>query len=526
MRRSTRRRDFISEPPSTEARRPSPPLCRLPGAALGALFLLTACDRGAKQEALPGAVEVPPAEPPRASLEVPRPSPESKGTAQSATEAPPDAPKRQDGPAPPDAAGRRLFAKSRNVWIRSEPSYRAQWIGALAWGNAVRLRSEEPKSGPGCAGPWAPVEPRGWVCVDGERATFDENDPVYQKILPYRARVESPWPHRYAVTTKDVRRFESLEHARPFLEARRGRDAALTGTLAPELPPLPKGLSERRDRIVARSAFAYADQGDAFGIGLLLAGDLSWVPRGDVTLVPPSEFQGVELVGEKRLPIAFFRRDETPAYRRLAPGEFERAPHTFPRHGHVLLDEPPESVGRTRYYRVTGSDLWVSHREAVIAEPEFLQKGPGVDRDTTVEISILGGWLVAFRKDRPVYVTMISAGRGGGPVPGRELVSTASTPVGRFEISSKLKTATMESSGGPIIHGDVPWTQNFSGPHAIHTAYWHDDFGDLKSAGCVNVSPKDGKWLFEFTEPQVPENWHAVRYLSRYGGTTRVILHE
>src|SRR5690606_12475267 len=115
---------------------------------------------------------------------------------------------------------------------------------------------------------------------------------------------------------------------------------------------------------------------------------------------------------------------------------------------HVLLDDPPESVGRIRYYRVSGSDLWVSHREAVIAEPELLSKGAGADRATAVEISILGGWLVAFRGERPVYVTMISAGRGGGPVAGRELVSTASTPTGRFEISSKLKTATMESSGG------------------------------------------------------------------------------
>lgn len=445
------------------------------------------------------------------------------------SDAPPAAEPARLAASPPDEdptpeSAPRVFAKTRNVWVRAAPSSDAQWIGALWWGGSVEIRGPERKQGAGCGNQWVPVQPRGWVCVDGERATLDEKDPVYLKLVPFRARVESPWPHKYAITTKDVRRFETLEHARPFLEARKGRDAALTGVPAPLLPTLPKGLSERRDTIAARSALAFTSEGDAFGTGLLLAADLSWVPRGDVTIVPPSQFQGVELKGAAKLPLAFFRDAKTVGYKRDQAGEFLRSGETFPRHGHVLLDDAFETVGRARYYRVAKSDLWISNREAVIPDPELGKKR--ADRATSVEISILGGWLVAFSGETPVYATLISAGRGGGPVKGKDLVSTASTPKGRFEISSKLRTATMESSGGPIVHGDVPWTQNFSGPHAIHTAYWHDDFGELKSAGCVNVSPKDGQWLFDFTEPKVPEGWHAVKYLSRYGGTTRVILHD
>ena len=148
-------------------------------------------------------------------------------------------------------------------------------------------------------------------------------------------------------------------------------------------------------------------------------------------------------------------------------------------------------------------------------------------RATWLEASILGGWLVAFEGTRAVYATMISAGRGGKPHPDKDPLETASTPTGWFPIGGKFKTATMNSSSTPIVHMDVPWTQNFSGPHAIHSAYWHDDWGSLKSAGCVNVSPKDGKWLFEFTEPDVPEGWHGVRYVARYGGgSTLFIVHE
>ena len=46
---------------------------------------------------------------------------------------------------------------------------------------------------------------------------------------------------------------------------------------------------------------------------------------------------------------------------------------------------------------------------------------------------------------------------------------------------------------------------------ALHAAYWHDRFGEPKSGGCVNLSVRDAKWLFSWTEPQVPDGWHSVR---------------
>jgi hypothetical protein len=77
-----------------------------------------------------------------------------------------------------------------------------------------------------------------------------------------------------------------------------------------------------------------------------------------------------------------------------------------------------------------------------------------------------------------------------------------------------------------LIHSDVPWTQNFSGPHALHGAYWHNDWGELKSGGCINVSPIDGKWLYEFTEPAVPPDWHAVRWDPKNEPSTTLIVHR
>ena len=59
-------------------------------------------------------------------------------------------------------------------------------------------------------------------------------------------------------------------------------------------------------------------------------------------------------------------------------------------------------------------------------------------------------------------------------------------------------------------------------PFALHAAYWHDRFGEPKSGGCVNLSVRDAKWLFDWTEPRVPETWHSVRSGDARGAGTWV----
>ena len=56
----------------------------------------------------------------------------------------------------------------------------------------------------------------------------------------------------------------------------------------------------------------------------------------------------------------------------------------------------------------------------------------------------------------------------------------------------------------------VPWVQYFAGSNGLHAAFWHDDFGRRKSHGCVNLSPADARFLFDFSEPALPPGWSAV----------------
>jgi lipoprotein-anchoring transpeptidase ErfK/SrfK len=57
----------------------------------------------------------------------------------------------------------------------------------------------------------------------------------------------------------------------------------------------------------------------------------------------------------------------------------------------------------------------------------------------------------------------------------------------------------------------------FNEGYALHAAYWHDSFGKPRSHGCINLSPEDARWVFEWSEPQVPEAWHGA--LSLRDGT-------
>ena len=61
------------------------------------------------------------------------------------------------------------------------------------------------------------------------------------------------------------------------------------------------------------------------------------------------------------------------------------------------------------------------------------------------------------------------------------------------------------ATGRPVW--DIPgvaWVGYFAGNgEALHSAYWHNDFGRPKSRGCINMRPADAKWLFRWTLPVV-----------------------
>jgi hypothetical protein len=422
-------------------------------------------------------------------------------------------------------------------------------------GGSVKLKGTKPRPGPGCE-TWYPVEPRGWVCVDGTRVTLDGKDPVLATLRKYGANLDATRPHRYgesiglerydALPTVEVQKMRERgfdEHEKRVLLARggteeprlKGVDVALPEGTPPDFPAFLPSVHEGRLHLLRRSTVAYSEEVRWGERGFLLAGDYSWVPKDRVKPYPVVTFHGTPL-DRLKLPLAFFRDEDRPQYRRDDKGELVPTGEKFRRLSFVELGEESVEVGGERYLALKSGGLFVKAKDAVVPAPRSKTPwGDGVGtnerilelpkgRRTWIEVSIRGGWLIAYEDTKPVYATMISAGRGGEPVPGHPTLETASTPTGSFPINGKFATATMEAPG-EFIHSDVPWVQNLTGPYALHTAYWHDNWGNLMSAGCVNVSPDDAKWLYEFTEPAVPEGWHAVRWVPREGPSTLVVIH-
>jgi lipoprotein-anchoring transpeptidase ErfK/SrfK len=126
-------------------------------------------------------------------------------------------------------------------------------------------------------------------------------------------------------------------------------------------------------------------------------------------------------------------------------------------------------------------------------------------------VSLADQSLVAYEGDTPVFTTLVSSGKEG-----------FETPTGLFRIQSKHVSATMDdfaSAEGAYSIEDVPWTMYFHGNFALHGAFWHYTFGNVRSHGCVNLAPADAQWLFRWSTPTVPAEWHALYADGRHPGT-------
>ncbi|TDL42191.1 L,D-transpeptidase family protein [Microbacterium oleivorans] len=86
---------------------------------------------------------------------------------------------------------------------------------------------------------------------------------------------------------------------------------------------------------------------------------------------------------------------------------------------------------------------------------------------------------------------LISSGRDG-----------AVTYQGHYSIGWRTPLQDMKGTsrdtGSKYTQPDVPWVMYFNGNQAFHGAYWHDNFGNQMSAGCVNMPPALAKKLYDW----------------------------
>ena len=133
--------------------------------------------------------------------------------------------------------------------------------------------------------------------------------------------------------------------------------------------------------------------------------------------------------------------------------------------------------------------------------------------------------LSCFEGDQEVYFARISSGALYDALGNR--VDAWATPVGESPIWRKA--VSLPLSGGSASAGwslpAVGWVSLFVGTGvAIHSTYWHNNYGEPSSRGCVNASPDDAKWIFRWSLPQVPYDPGDVTV--EWPGGTKVNVEE
>ena len=91
------------------------------------------------------------------------------------------------------------------------------------------------------------------------------------------------------------------------------------------------------------------------------------------------------------------------------------------------------------------------------------------------------------------------------------LVSTGlpATPTVQGDYSIWHKTPAQTMSGPGYYLENVQWVMYFYQGYGFHGTYWHNNFGNPMSHGCVNMTNADALWFYEFASLGTPVH---VRY--------------
>ncbi|HVV88179.1 MAG TPA: L,D-transpeptidase [Kofleriaceae bacterium] len=369
-------------------------------------------------------------------------------------------------------------ADTRSMALRSahhvypEPSMKGEPLGKIIEGSRLPIREGVAGTTKACKA-WLAVAPAGWICARGVAASVDEPLVEVQPPMPPGALL----PQEYYNVVKGAQRFKD--------EA-----AVEAGTPLPE-PKAKSAYMVTRDDEVDIDGVTYAKT----AVGLIASDDLrlyrpSTFAGMDLHASPPPSWPFAWVVakggsGKRAKELAILATPDrkgaevgVASYRSIVP----------------VLEETDD------YVRI-GSDQWLPKSSVGIARRRTRPAGAGddgrwidVDRDQQV--------MIAYDHDEPVYATLVATG-----------IRKTFTPPAIYRLRSKAAVTKMgaeESEAAYYMVSEVPWATRFRSGLYFHAAYWHDDFGHRKSHGCVNLAPRDAKWVYDWTTPTMPPGWSEL----------------
>jgi len=149
-----------------------------------------------------------------------------------------------------------------------------------------------------------------------------------------------------------------------------------------------------------------------------------------------------------------------------------------------------------------GKKVGVPKESDYLAMPVLGEK---TGADKRIYVDLTNQRLYAFEGEKLIYNYLVSTGKWG------------KTPTGDFEIWVKLRYTTM-SGGNSRLNTyyylpNVPYVMFFyndsvskSRGFSLHGAYWHNNFGQPMSHGCVNMKPDEAEKIYYWVDPPTQGN--------------------
>jgi hypothetical protein len=409
--------------------------------------------------------------------------------------------------APEFPDGTRSLELIRTVGVRLEPGDDAKRIGTVAVD--TRVRWKRTAKAKGCEKPWVEIEPRGWICGDyvkpNKRIAMGREVPMLERgeIVPGTyGKVTAPNSVMFVLQRPESPKKPKKKKADGKIDktAKATKPITKPSEVDPKLAPK---MVEDKPLVGSINVRQYDD--------VTIGGKQYWkvsqkdneyVLRSAISPHRPSQYGGARLGDDTGwgVPVAFVwpRRGMSLAWTTARSNGAGAMRQLAPRTPLDVRETVSDAKGAPVAYRI-GDAEWIRAADVRVftptAPPPLLQRGERwIDVDLDAQI------LVAFEGDVAVYATMVSTGGKDTP-----------TETGVYRMWLKESEADMKGLNGedPYSVATVPWTQFFSPEKglALHTAYWHDQFGTRRSHGCVTLAPRDARWLYFWSDPQVPPGW-------------------
>ena len=142
------------------------------------------------------------------------------------------------------------------------------------------------------------------------------------------------------------------------------------------------------------------------------------------------------------------------------------------------------------------------------------------NKQIVVDVTHSRQTLSCFEDGREVYFCRISSGK---PPYGTELSAYGSPGFNIWRKLHSLQMAGGTNEAGWMIPG-IGWTSLFLGDGvAIHSTFWHNNFGEPSSHGCINAAPEDAKWIFRWALPVTPFQKGDITVSGKIGTPVKVI---